>query len=520
MEVVNVETRAALPAPSVVLQQMVAELESQTALYTRTLAEHPEQFREVESALTHFVTVQAGILIASILAFASRREEFVRHCDATVDKEGYRRPERRVKLIRLLCGLLFQVVTLYVAPQPTSVKNKNVPEIRRGLYPELDVLGFAKNSSPALEEKVARAVALYPSIELAQRELAASGLDLDIKEIRRIAMQCGESILTLRLSMLQEYSAGVLESTDQLAGKKVVVSVDGGRTRLRENKPTEAGKHPKFNAEWREPKLFIIYTVNENGEKTKDSEVWIDGTFQGPDHTAQLLAMQLFRLGVGKAASVTFVADGAVWIWDRFDWLVKELSLPKEKVFFVLDFWHASHHLSLALGELGLSDEERQRIYQELREQLKAGCWQEVVERLRQLGLDRSKEQGLNQIFEESSVFSRELRFFEKHGKANRLSYSEFRRQGLPCGSGAMESTVRRVVNLRMKSNGTFWTKENAEKMLQLRGQLLSEQWEKTLNDLYKMRLKNRGRFWQWNAPDLTGEKMNAEKNKENPLDL
>jgi hypothetical protein len=92
-------------------------------------------------------------------------------------------------------------------------------------------------------------------------------------------------------------------------------------------------KLPKFDAEWREPKWFIIYTVNENGEKTKDSEVWIDGTFQRPDHTAQLLAMWLFYLGVSGASSVTFVADDAVWIWEQFSWLVQELSLHMENVF-------------------------------------------------------------------------------------------------------------------------------------------------------------------------------------------
>ncbi|MDR2169493.1 MAG: hypothetical protein LBP59_05060 [Planctomycetaceae bacterium] len=110
--------------------------------------------------------------------------------------------------------------------------HQNISEIRSGLYAELGVLGFAKNSSSALEEKVARAVALYPSLELSQRELAATGLDLDIKEIRRIAMQCGESILTLRLLMLQEYLDGKLESTGQLAGQSMVISVDGGYTRL------------------------------------------------------------------------------------------------------------------------------------------------------------------------------------------------------------------------------------------------------------------------------------------------
>jgi hypothetical protein len=112
-----------------------------------------------------------GFLIDFILAVASPCGEFVRHCDATVEQGAYRCPEKRVKLIRLLCGLLLQVVTLYVAPKPTTSMNQDVPEMKSGLYLELGVLGFAKNSSPALEEKVARAVALYPSLELAQREL-------------------------------------------------------------------------------------------------------------------------------------------------------------------------------------------------------------------------------------------------------------------------------------------------------------------------------------------------------------
>ncbi|MDR2763020.1 MAG: hypothetical protein LBB88_10485 [Planctomycetaceae bacterium] len=144
---------------------------------------------------------------------------------------------------------------------------------------------------------------------------------------------------------------------------------------------------------------------------------------------------------------------------------------------------------------------ERQREYQELRELMRAGCWRKILERLRELALIQSKEDGENQELDSGSIFSRELRFFLKHGESGRLSYDKFRENGVPCGSGAIESTVRRVINLRMKSNGTFWTKENAEKMLQLRSQLLSGQWEKTLDEVYKMRLKNRGRFWQWDAP-------------------
>jgi hypothetical protein len=40
---------------------------------------------------------------------------------------------------------------------------------------------------------------------------------------------------------------------------------------------------------------------------------------------------------------------------------------------------------------------------------------------------------------------------------------------GLPIGSGAMESAVRRVVNIRLKGASTYWLEESAEAMLLLR---------------------------------------------------
>jgi hypothetical protein len=39
-----------------------------------------------------------------------------------------------------------------------------------------------------------------------------------------------------------------------------------------------------------------------------------------------LLAAKLYHLGISQAESVTFIADGAPWIWDRFDWLVDVLK--------------------------------------------------------------------------------------------------------------------------------------------------------------------------------------------------
>lgn len=57
------------------------------------------------------------------------------------------------------------------------------------------------------------------------------------------------------------------------------------------------------------------------------------------------------------------------------------------------------------------------------------------------------------------------------------MTYAEFRRLKIPIGSGCVESAIRRVINLRLKSPGIFWKIETAESMLFLRNQLLSGRW-------------------------------------------
>ncbi len=39
----------------------------------------------------------------------------------------------------------------------------------------------------------------------------------------------------------------------------------------------------------------------------------------------------------------------------------------------------------------------------------------------------------------------------------------------MPIGSGAIESVVRRVINMRVKSNAVYWRRDNAETMIRLR---------------------------------------------------
>ncbi|WP_139795689.1 hypothetical protein [Desulfocicer vacuolatum] len=58
-----------------------------------------------------------------------------------------------------------------------------------------------------------------------------------------------------------------------------------------------------------------------------------------------------------------------------------------------------------------------------------------------------------------------------------KLDFSTVKALNLPIGSGAIESSIRRVVNLRLKGPCTFWCQENAEKMIMLRSFYKAGRW-------------------------------------------
>ena len=190
----------------------------------------------------------------------------------------------------------------------------------------------------------------------------------------------------------------------------------------------------------------------------KGTRPWIDGTMGGPDHLMELLAFHLHRLGAARAKAVSFVSDGAPWIWNRLDWVVGRAGLDPKRVEQVLDCCHAAHHVNLALQGLGLGEPERTATYRTLRQQLRAGRSREVVAALRRMAQAAPFDSGVWV----------EIEYLDKHEP--HLRYDWFGYRGRPLGSGAVESAIRRVINLRLKGNGIYWREENAEAMLVLRG--------------------------------------------------
>ncbi len=68
--------------------------------------------------------------------------------------------------------------------------------------------------------------------------------------------------------------------------------------------------------------------------------------------------------------------------------------------------------------------------------------------------------------------------------RLDQLDYQGALAQGLPIGSGEIESAPRYIVQQRLKRPGAWWTPDNAEAMLALRVARANGQWSAYWQDL------------------------------------
>ena len=185
----------------------------------------------------------------------------------------------------------------------------------------------------------------------------------------------------------------------------------------------------------------------------------IDGTLASCDRLCEMVQAHLVSLRISDASRVLFVADGAAWIWRRIPKLIAALELKAEQVQELIDFWHAVEYLGKIADSRKLKGAKRKHWLTIQKRRLLHGEIGSVVIELEALLTGRrTKDQ------------KTWLNYFRTHGLIHRrMDYSTSRRHQMPIGSGAIESAIRRVINLRVKSNSTYWLRENAETMIRLR---------------------------------------------------
>jgi hypothetical protein len=185
---------------------------------------------------------------------------------------------------------------------------------------------------------------------------------------------------------------------------------------------------------------------------------------------------------------VTFVADGAPWIGARWDGVIARVRLDPVRVVEVLDWCHGVHPLSLALGAFGRAEDQRAEPDSRRRVLLKAGPSPAVIEDLEAWAEGQP---------DDAPVW-REIGDLTRHSEAGRWRDNGFRCRGVPLGSGALESTIRRGINLRLKGTSIVGKEANVEAVFQLRAALLSGRWDEILNHTREAMARDRRTDWCW----------------------
>ncbi len=431
------------------------------------------QFLSFENDL-HKTLLELGDLVTEkILLSVLSNSQFIDQAIEEYREKGYRvHSRKRSTTIQLYGSRTVSVETVYMLPRRKNKKGRKRKVGRRGkqgkgIYPILKMLGIAHQASPALQSETALSALNNPFTE-ATENLQRHGIDISEKRVRTISEKLGSTALENREAELTQFENGTLAQGDTFAGVRVVVSIDGGRIRTRLKKRGRKKKGQKrqgFHTDWKEPKLFTLYTLDKNGKKqNKDTRNFCDGTLEGRDKIKRLLKMTFHKTGIARAESITFISDGAPWIWKIIDEITREMQIDQEKVDKVFDFYHATEHLWKIIEALPkLTTKQRERLFRSCRRQLKEGKIDSLIEFLGR------KANRNNEAF-------KELRYF--HGNEDKCRYDTFIMKNIPIGSGAVESAMRRIVNLRLKGAGMFWLQKNAEAFLHLRCQLKTRKWK------------------------------------------
>ena len=447
--------------PQTSVHELLAELEALVEALRESVAQDLD-FAGLEQTITARLNELGAELVKQVVEPLLVDADYVERLKHLGGQRGLKFKEYRQVRVRLGTGQWIAVKTAYFSKAHPKSGKRRVKRRGRGAYLGLEALGFIGHYSVGLVSEVVELALLCPSLAVAQTVLARRGLKLDVKTVRRLCGELGQRGLALR-------GAVSLDGNEALAGRTLVIGIDGGR--LRERRPKrgrkKAGhKRQGYHSDWREPKLFTVYVTDGAGEIVREVPPFHDATLGDHEAMFAVLERYLRALDLSAVTRVVFCGDGAAWIWADVEALIERLGLEAACTHQVLDYTHAKQNLHQILAWLP----KRLRT-PKVERQWKALLWRGDI-----AGLGQAIEQTFVSKRGQKKALAKWQSYFAAN--AHRMQYEDFEQQGLPCGSGSVESAIRRVINLRLKAPGTFWTPAMAECFLFLRSQLLSGRWE------------------------------------------
>lgn len=296
-------------------------------------------------------------------------------------------------------------------------------------------------------------------------------LPMDKKQIERVSKYHSEKVS-------HHLSDEVAKQLPQLMDKdeKLYVMMDGSML-LTRNEGSQASsdkeevestdtESQEASSNWKEVKLARLFSTKSIYSLNKERN-WIkESLYVGHlgKHTDFLEKLSAYTDQYDQ--EMVFINDGAHWIWN---WV--ESYYPSSVQ--ILDFYHAKEYLA-EFAKSQFSDKKEKKEWIEKQENQ---LWQDqiaqVLTDIEALQTKTKKQQkAKNKI----------LTYYNNHQE--RMKYGTFKKKGYLVGSGPIESANRTVVQKRMKLSGQRWTKDGAQKILDLRIINLNDNWDKVIDSV------------------------------------
>jgi hypothetical protein len=339
------------------------------------------------------------------------------------------------------------------------------------LFPLCRALGLVQGATPALVERVAYYLAQSgatqkQTLERLRRE---HGLTWGVKRLRQVTDWVAAAMEEHRLEAQAEQVLHWLEQAQASRGRhRPVLSVgrDGITLGL-------------------QVKGYSIYEVATTGTLTvydrrgcRLGTVYL-ASMPEPGQTTmstQLthLLQEVLQRWQGPVPRLSYVTDAGDNETTYYRQVLRQLRHPRtgERLewFWVVDYYHASERLwVMAEALFGAGPRSRAWVRKMQKLLLKPGGVGRVLHSAAALR-SRTKPAG-----KRLADFKRAYRYLQE--RRQHLRYAEYRRRGLPIGSGVTEAACKTVYTQRLKLSGMRWKAAGAQAILRLRVILLSGVW-------------------------------------------
>ena len=280
------------------------------------------------------------------------------------------------------------------------------------------------------------------SFQLAAKRMQEHhGVEINASTIRR---------MTLMHAKRAEHLVTEIDPTPH-PSKQMILEMDGEMVPLVEYDQDVKDKRKSKRNFWAELRLGAAQNHLEASWKYAAS-------FKTPDDLGNKMKGIMERLGQDEHTLVHGIGDGALWIPEQGE------RIAAHKYSHLIDIYHLCDYFSDAVKSW---TEQTKAEVDRLKKLCKEGKIEMVVKELKSRQEIDKDHEGLKAC----------VQYIEN--RPGQFNYKKAIEKELDIGSGAIESGHRHVIQKRLKKSGTWWLRENAASMADLRTIRINGNWEK-----------------------------------------